>query len=228
MACLFPPSVSDRSASTSHRCLGPRGFTLIEIVVSMAVASVMVVGLMSVWISLNDHFLRVQWRQQAVIVAHAQLERLAALGRFTDFFADEATHADGGNKLGRWIYRANLAAFANPVVVVENTPGAVTKTDFSARQIVHVDSDGGTNGDTEFNVVWLDRDSNVTGLLKWTVDEQLSNCSGSGGGSDCYRITLRLEYPFRFVEGTGPAEDTMSRSSVLDVVELKTVVGYRL
>lgn len=203
-----------------------RGFTLIEIAVSMAVASIMVVGLMAVWVSLNDHFLRVQWRQKAVIIAHGQMERLATLGRFTDFFGNAATHADGGATLGRWIYRADLGntIFPNDLVIIESNPGSVTSATFTERQILFLDTASGSNGSDELNVVWLDKQDNITAKMEWTVDEVLGNCFDVG----CYRITLRLEYPFRFTEGTGPAEDTMTRSSVLDVVELKTVVGYRM
>lgn len=203
----------------------------------MALISMLVLGLSATWVTVDDHFYRLDLRQRAIFLANNEMERLSTLGRYTDFFtASEASYQDDAG--ARWIYRGTpqvTTGMVSPsppnLVVTVNALGAATKTPvdtFTERQILFLDTDALNNANTELNVLWLDYDNNVTARLEWEIMVDSATADGRshdmGGclGDSCHVIEVRVSYPYRFVDGVDPAEDSMGG---VETIALRTIVG---
>jgi prepilin-type N-terminal cleavage/methylation domain-containing protein len=61
------------------------GFTLIEVLLGIVITSILVIGLSGLWTTVNNQFLFLTLKQKAIFVLNGEMERLAALYRFTGF-----------------------------------------------------------------------------------------------------------------------------------------------
>ena len=91
--------------------------------------------------------------------------------------------------------------------------------------------------------VWVsardDQARKITGRLSWFLENppgvaNFADCSdgvstgdgtNAGGTAACQDLTVRLEYPFRFVDGTTP--DAPNDFGKINQLSLKTIVGRR-
>ncbi|MGB0712901.1 MAG: type IV pilus modification PilV family protein [Gammaproteobacteria bacterium] len=209
-----------------------RGFSLIEVVVAMALISMLVLGLSATWVTVDDHFYRLNLRQRAIFLANNEMERLASLGRHTDFFSlSEGTFQDDAG--ARWIYRGAPVFTGSPpqdLVVTVNALSTPTKTPLTwdERQILFLDTDAVFSPTTELNVLWLDQANNVTARFEFEIiaDSASIGTHDMGGclGDSCHLIEVRVSYPYRFVDGVDPAEDSMGG---VETIALRTIVGQR-
>ncbi|MCB1733637.1 MAG: hypothetical protein H6981_01555 [Gammaproteobacteria bacterium] len=199
-----------------------RGVTQIEVLIGIVLTATLVLGLIGLWTLVDAHFIRLQWRQKAIFELNAQTERIAALYRYTAFVAAAGSHADNGNTVGRWIYRGDPNGIAG-LVVSENKDSGVTSATFGDRQILYMDYPGPPTDPDNTNTIWIDRDNRVTGELSWTLDDTgltPANC----WNSSCYRLTVRLAYPYRLVDGVGAM---VAELGEIETLTLQTLVGQR-
>lgn len=214
-----------------------RGMTLIEIIVAIVITSILVIGLSGMWVLVDEQFLRIAQRERALLVLNGQLERLSALYRYDDFIGEQGTHSDDvasiatsvelpATTVSRQIYRADPT---NPglagLLITETANANVTKAAFADEtQILFMDTVVAANDINELNVVWLDRALNFTAKFSWHLETlPVANpCFDVTG--NCFLLVAKLEYPFRFIENTDPAQAINNQSESL---ELRTVVGRR-
>lgn len=215
---------------------GVRGMTLIEIIVAIVITSILVIGLSGMWVMVDDQFLRIAQRERALLVLNGHVERLAALYRYGNFIGEDATHADTlatipstslvpQVNVQRHIYRANPVSPAITGLVVTETSNAnVTRAAVAEDQVLFMDTVIAANDSSELNVVWLDRALNLSAKFSWHLETLPGN--NCFNGNSCYVLVAKLEYPFRFVDNSDPAQaiDNMPADSL----ELRTVVGRRL
>ncbi len=198
------------------------GFTLIEVMVGMVLTGILMTGLVGLWEMVGDQFFRSTLRQKAVFVLHGHMERIAMLYRKTDFF--EATQNTVHNDLDKIIHQttgSNLSnAYVSNLVVRETSNGNVEKYEdyFQQGQVLFMDQA------TEENIIWLDWDKNITAKIHWQMTS-ISDADTPCYSGDCYRLTLSLEYPFRFIPSTNPAAGGMWAQT--ETLTLQTIVGRR-
>jgi prepilin-type N-terminal cleavage/methylation domain-containing protein len=204
-----------------------RGFTLVEVMIGMILTTILVMGMSGVWGMVSEQFFQLALRQKAVFVLHGQMERLASLYRYTNFIEDTTIHPDLAN-LEDIIHQTGSGndesnAYISGLVYLETTDTDVDKDDFIQGQTLFMDYSSGT----KINVVWLDRDLDITATMKWSLTPISTACyqeTGNADHSNCYLLTLTLEYPYRFIENTNPVKNSMG---TLETLTLQTITGRR-
>lgn len=203
------------------------GVTQIEVLVGMTLTAILVLGLTNLWSLVDRHFLLLQLRQQAIFSLDAHTQRLAALYRYTDFIEEADTHTDLGvvDGDGRWIYRQDPISGNQMagLLAVETRDTDVTNASFSEHQVLYMDYPGPPRSDSHLNVIWLNRDDGITAKLEWVLDRNgdLAGC----WANSCYRLEVRVSYPYRLVDGVGPTED--AGLGPVETLNLFTLVGRR-
>ncbi len=214
---------------------GTEGFTLIEMMVAMLLTSILVLGTMGVIGLVNDEFFKLTLKQKAALVLSGQTSRLQTLYDDAMFFYDRETHADAASGLGRWIYRGKpnlmkcVTADDDCLVVTKTTLDGINKADFPQQKVLFLDIAEGSNESNEENIVWLDYDNNVTAKLSWTLESITKSDSSTINGLNW--LTVSLQYPYRFREGTTPVEESMGAAQTLVLRSMvrgrdPTLVGY--
>lgn len=220
------PSSPDPSSARA-RLPHQSGVTQIEVLVGMTLTAILVLGLGNLWSLVDRHFLYLQLRQQAIFSLDGHAHRLASLYRYTDFIGEADTHTDTGvvGGEGRWIYREDpfSSAQMSGLVATETRDTDVTSASFSEHQVLYMDYPGPPRSSSHLNVVWLNRDDGITAQLEWGLDRHadLANC----WNDSCYRLEVRLSYPYRLVDGVGPLED--AELGPVETLNLYTLVGRR-
>lgn len=199
---------------------GVRGFTIVEAMVGMVLLSLMVLGFNNLWVVVDDYFFKLQIRQKAVLRLNGEMERLAVFARGTSLLVTPGTFADAQTTIGRWIYRADPVdlTLTGSVVVETGALNTVTSLTYTEDQILFFD-DVGTNAASDLNVVWLDKDSNVTGRFEWEIVEQNANCF-----RPCYVVEGRLGYPYRHTDNLSPTRTSMG---TISTIAIRTVLTQR-
>jgi prepilin-type N-terminal cleavage/methylation domain-containing protein len=219
-----------------------QGLTLIEVLITLVLLSILVVGLTGLWSNVSEHFLSLTIRQKAVFVLNGEMARLSALYRFANFRGDtqETDNSDSPPaqqyiNLGvdREIYplTSASAAVVGDIVTQDGPTFACGDSDCAA--LILYDSNG-PDTDDDRNYVWIDQARNITGRLSWEAKQEAGNCSdgtiaGAGdspeGTEPCEVLTVYLEFPFRFVDGTIP--DAPAGFGKIHQMSLMTIVGRR-
>lgn len=198
------------------------GVTQIEVLIGIVLTATLVLGLVGLWTLVDEHFIRLQWRQKAVFELNAQTERIAALYRHTAFVDAAGTHADNGITVGRWIYRGD-PALVTGLVATENKDTDVTSASFTERQVLFMDYPGPPTSPTQTNVIWIDRDNRVTAELSWTLSDDGLNPAACWNNA-CYRLTVSLGFPYRLVDAQGALVADLGE---IETLTLQTLVGRR-
>ena len=223
-----------------------RGLTLIEILVTLILLSILVLGLTGLWSNVSGHFLSLTVRQKAIFVLSGEMERLSALYRFTNFTADAANSSNAGSPPSQQ-YGAPTTRKIYPVtsanapvvdsIVTQNAATFDCGINDCAARIFHDANSPNPNDDRVY--VWLDQAKKITGRLSWVVANpagvaNFNLCSDGvstgdgitpGGTADCQELTVYLEYPYRFIDGTTP--DAATGFGKANELSLKTIVGRR-
>lgn len=235
-----------RPAGRTRKFRRQRGLTLIELLVTLVLLSVLVLGLAGLWSNVSGLFLTLTLRQKAVFVLNGEMERLSALYRFTGFGADAPDSDNSASPpdqqyegpVPRKIYPVTSAGV--PVVnsIVTQNAGTFTCGANDCAALVFHDGNGaGANDDRIY--VWLDQARRITARLSWSVEDLVgvsgaSNCSNGvpaqdggppGGIAPCQELTVYLEFPFRFIDDTTP--DAPTDFGRVNQMTLKTIVGRR-
>ena len=216
------------------------GFTLIEIMVSMVLVGILVVGLSGVWTMVGEQFFRITLRQKAVFVLHGQMERIAMMyrtGKYTDTVVTNVTDGydttPAHSSETHWVFidddPTNTSdADDDPTNTSDADELIVTQDEFDSELggIYYMDIVPLGASSEDRNVVWLDKEKKVTAVISWT----LTDSDNPVTGDDCYQVdtwdkacqllTLYLDYPYRYSDG--------GQSSMLGTaktITLKTIVG---
>lgn len=236
---------AERPPRFSRTIRRQRGLTLIEILITLVLLSILVLGLIGLWSNVSGHFLSLTLRQKAIFVLSGEMERLSALYRFTNFGA-EAPDSDNsssppdqqyGAPVPRKIYPLTSAIAPVNSIVTQNAATFDCGTNSCAALVFH-DANGAGSGDDRI-YVWIDQARKITGRLSWALEDptgvtNFGLCSNGvpageggppGGTSPCQNLTVFLDYPFRFVDGTTP--DAPAEFDKINQLSLKTIVGRR-
>ena len=215
-----------------NRCTGrsSQGFTLIEIMVGMVLTGVLVAGVAGLWGMVAEQFFRVSLRQKAVFVLHGHMERLAQLYRFGNIAANMSVNPSTTG----YIHPPLAATVAHSILRVDTTGRATdllmqtvaaNKAAFPEGNILNLNNTAA--GVADRNLVWLDRDKDLTAQLSWTLDQSLDPLSeecfpDAQTGAGCQILTLYLDYPYRFTAGNPPTNVALD---TVETISLQTIVG---
>ncbi|MBT3196302.1 MAG: prepilin-type N-terminal cleavage/methylation domain-containing protein [Gammaproteobacteria bacterium] len=194
----------------------PSGVTLIEVMVGIVLSAILVIGLSGLWSVVNHHFLGLTLKQKAIFVLHGEMERLAALytwGAHTAIATERALSACDSQPNCRMYQKSGVP---NGVVVTQST---VFESTGNQGAIFYYDADSTPDSGDE-NVVWIDRERNISGRLAWTED----GVAAAGGCylDSCKQITLYLDFPYRY-NRSNPLNGMGNRQ----FLTLQTLVGRR-
>lgn len=212
------------------RPLPARGFTLIEVMVTMMLTTLLVIALSSLWGMVGEQFALLAWRQRAVFVLNGHAEKITALYRRGEMGSTQSTV---GLTVG---YPAeHLDPEGNHVILSDTIDGLnlvsldaeTFKTDADNEGVLlYWDQGTGADQEDDRNVVWLDKDNDVTARMSWTMDGDagVNNCYDGAGGTPCQWVTIYLDYPYRY---TGMDTPSQSMMDAPETVSLRTIVGRR-
>ncbi|MBF8271226.1 MAG: Prepilin-type N-terminal cleavage/methylation protein [Magnetococcales bacterium] len=206
------------------------GFTLIEVMVSMVLTGILVAGVVGLWGMVADQFFRLSLRQKAVFVLHGHMERLAMLYRTQantkTLYASSTGYSQGGGTARVILYvDTNTARSTDPLMKTS----AASKSNFDDGYILYLDQGASGLSAEDRNIVWLDRDKDVTAQISFTLDaspDPDSLCYPDADSTGCHLLTLFLDYPYRFVPGTTPANNVLPGIAV-ETISVQTIVGAR-
>jgi len=212
--------MSDRKPS-SRRTDRQSGMTLIEIMITLVVLSILVLGISGLWANVTGDFLALTTRQKAIFVLHGEMARLATLFRYNERNLINFVENNSGNYV-----------FAPPTrdVYPDNefrAESTGTKFDCGDRKcagsVLHIEN--AVAGQLR-NYVWIDQARNIVGELSWrfldsTMPENAQNCSGT----PCRELTVYLNFPHRYIDDkTTPKTPEFGRVETLSLI---TIVGQR-
>ncbi|MFN3075825.1 MAG: prepilin-type N-terminal cleavage/methylation domain-containing protein [Alphaproteobacteria bacterium] len=228
------------------------GFTLIEVMVSMVLTAILVLGLSAVWTVASGQFLRLALRQKAILALSGETERLVSyyarggsgLLQAGDTTCLQAAPVDpaidiNGNTVPALIYPLNGCAVDVTQILAQNVVAAPVEGLFDLGQVYVVAGAGAQAGVASDNLVWLDRDKHLAGRLFWTVQadgvaaqngaQATPDLPGAGVCPDpgCRVLTTYLRYPVRVSAANG-ALSLVNDLPPDEWVSLQTIVGVRL
>jgi len=188
------------------------GMTLIEVMVGFVLTSILLFGLTGLWSVVNKQFQDLTIKQKAVFVLSGEMERLAAVYTWDKKFIEDKEVA------------------GLPGTIIYNKEGrfvtADNGSDFKTSQVGDLLYFGGAAfAASDRNVVWIDQDHSVTGLLSWSVENVHNPAENKCfSGQECKLLTLFLNYPYRYKTDAAPINSTMGKVYELS---LQTIVGRR-
>ncbi|PCI40839.1 MAG: hypothetical protein COB46_05925 [Rhodospirillaceae bacterium] len=190
-----------------------RGFTLIEVMVGMVLASILVMGLTSLWSVITTQFQDLNYRQRAVFALNGEMERLSAI-----YASNTLPTVTAVGSTGRFVY-SDTVAFVHPAANIATFVGTYDG------KLLYFDGIAGTTDDR--NLVWIDYNKQIVGKLTWENANYLnigSQCVIGGLSNQCNLITMHIEYPFRMTDTTN---GTLSATEfpVKSEIDLVTIVG---
>ncbi len=154
------------------------------------VLSILTLGLMGVWTAASGAANDAVIREKAIWTLNGQMERLAALYRFTEFGATGVETSTGYGYPAtfsddRLIYGANASLSMAPPGVLDAATKALLG---NANRVVEAPADFATaegypiayfgsllDTDARRNYVWVDRDRSLVGRLSWEATPLVSN-----------------------------------------------------
>lgn len=193
------------------------GFTLIEVMIGMTLAAVLWMGLLGLFSNMDHYTHRLSLKQKAVFRLDSEMKRLVLLYEKKNLFAERGIHADNDNGAGRWLYRSKPTGVScqndnpNCFLLTQTSATDADLDTFGMGQIVFLNVQDDLD---DRNSVWIDRASNTTGSLEWTLTPMTDPC--------CNKLVMSLSYPYRFNNGVNPLESSMGARETLT---LETIVG---
>jgi prepilin-type N-terminal cleavage/methylation domain-containing protein len=197
-----------------ERSPGSRGFTFIEIVVAMALASILMVGIVHVWSTVNGMYLRLVLRQRAVFALDSQTDRLTAVYRNCSGY--DGSDGSAGLHTGA---EACTAAFV-VTQAVNFTNGGVGVDEGK----VFYSSSNNTND------IFIDRQNMITARLSWRRNADSPACSAlrpqldfSANGAVCLEVSITYPYRWNVTAGAGAQDDSLGAAP--ETLTVLTVTG---
>jgi len=173
------------------------GFTLIEVLIGIALTAILVLGMSGLWTTVNDQFLYLTLKQKAVFVLNGEMERLSSLYRYTNFsnldrfqtvvYENDTLGDDLSDPAIIDFVKDRLIFISSPVnlsrMVVSQEEGTASLFDCSINETdqpattqfnsecagrILVDENGvGTDDDR--NYVWIDQERRITARVSWRL-----------------------------------------------------------
>ncbi|CAK0773429.1 putative Prepilin-type N-terminal cleavage/methylation domain-containing protein [Gammaproteobacteria bacterium] len=220
--------------------------TLIEVMVGVVLTSILVLALSGTWAMVSDEFFKLTLKQKAIFILNGETERLVAAFRYKDLstnnwlkrnsnYVNPSTGASINspwqiNPTLRYVYDQDTTdsdlATSDPQNIL-----TTTTTNMSDSQIFVY-----TANSTYYNIVWLDRERNITATLSWdfsqAVGPNAADCKWGSGpgmvdtddttGNHCRVLIVYLRYPFRYQSDEIPIAAVMGPTTE---ISLQTIVG---
>lgn len=221
-----------------------RGFTLIEVMIAMALTAILVTGMVNLWAVVADQFFRLTMREKAIMAMNGEMERLNALYTFGQLAANTntclTTSTVSGSTYKIFDVSSNVNSEDGTTTCNATSMYATTDATFDYGQIL-----GFTDTNSrKHNMVFLDKNKGVCGSFYWGVDitgstdANISTFSGlvpqntfcyyggqyQGSSHNCALISLYMEFPYRYNSSTLQCDDTIGKKETISV---KTIVGRR-
>jgi prepilin-type N-terminal cleavage/methylation domain-containing protein len=201
------------------------GLTLIEIMVTVLLLSVMVLGISGLWANVSGDFVALTIRQKAIFVLNGEMARLSALFRFNQF-TFVADNSRGYNDIGPKTRDVFPDSSSNPVdeIVVTSTQAIFNCGDNScAGNVLHI---ANAVSGTPRNYVWIDQARNIVGELSWRfLDKTMPANAAACSAASCRELTVYLRFPLRYQDDvTVPKLPEFGREETLSLI---TIVGQR-
>jgi len=198
---------------------------MVEVMVSLALVSVLVLLLNRSWAIVGEQFLRLELRQRAVYALNGEVERFVILSR-EDRLGDNANEIEAiiKNSQNREIYDTAIA------FVSSDENDFSDDADAQAGMLLHY-----TDVDFNKNLVWLDKSRNIVGVLTFVrtdMDGVLvtdAPDTDPNGANPCFLercklVDLYVEYPYRFQ--AGPLISTHDTIAPIEI-RVRTIVGLK-
>jgi prepilin-type N-terminal cleavage/methylation domain-containing protein len=205
------------------------GMTLIEIMITIVVLSILVLGISGLWANVTGDFIALTTRQKAIFVLNGEMARLSALFRFGDYKPFVEDNSENYTEIPKTRDIFPESGSGSPTVdeiVVTSAQGSFSCGDNScAGSVLQINNplSGGQR-----NYVWIDQARNIVGELSWrfrgdnTVMPVNANiCSEI----PCRELTVYLRFPLRYQnDTTTPQPPEFGRTETLSLI---TIVGQR-
>ena len=205
-----------------------RGFTIVEVVISLALVATLVLALQESWSIVNNLFFQLELRQKAYFILNNEMERLSILSR-EERLGDQSQELKTINKNGkiREIYDLEIT---RPTFVLSDGNEFIKDINAEAGKIFYLD-------DFEYdkNIVWLDKLNDIVGVLTFTRTNldgiAISNSPDTDpkGNTPCYadfckQVEVFFEFPYRLKNGS-----ILEKLPNIEVTEvnLKSIVGIK-
>ncbi len=219
----------DRKSYTARRKF-QSGMTLIEVMITIVVLSILVLGISGLWANVTGDFLALTTRQKAIFVLNGEMARLSALFRFAQ--TNQSITANSGNyrnigdiaPVNRTIFLADDSDLVNKIVVTSNDGTFNCGDNNCAGNVLRIENAFGSGGPR--NYVWIDQSRNIVGELSWRlVREALPPGAALCAGQGCSELTVYLRFPLRYINDTTAAEPP--EFGRVETLSLITIVGQR-
>ena len=229
------PSYHDRHGAMSDQTPASAlsdpqsGMTLIEIMITIVVLSILVLGISGLWANVTGDFLALTIRQKAIFVLNGEMARLSALFRFNDYTFVEnnsGNYTDSGPKVRDVFPESGAGSTTVDEIVVTSAQGSFSCGDNScAGSVLHINNplSGGQR-----NYVWIDQARNIVGELSWRFRDDNTVIPVNANicfDRPCRELTIYLRFPLRYKnDTTTPQPPEFGRPETLSLI---TIVGQR-
>ncbi|MGY8938210.1 MAG: type IV pilus modification PilV family protein [Alphaproteobacteria bacterium] len=229
------PSYHDRHGAmndhTPTSALSGRqsGMTLIEIMITIVVLSILVLGISGLWANVTGDFIALTIRQKAIFVLNGEMARLSALFRFGNYkpFVEGNSRNYTEIPKTRDIFPESGSGSATvDEIVVTSAQGTFScGNNTCAGSVLYIDNplSGGQR-----NYVWIDQARNIVGELSWRFRDDNTVIPVNANicfETPCRELTVYLRFPLRYQDDTTtPLRPEFGR---LETLSLITIVGER-
>ena len=201
------------------------GFTLVELIVAMALTAIIVLGATGLFANVHHQFFRLTVKQQAVFVLHGEMERLSALYMTATVAPVPVTATFAEAPTSRAVLPGVLPD-APAAMMVNNILGDFDETG----EILYLDLGAGGASVEDRNVVWIDQSRRITGSLSFELlplGGATGPCYFRYGDQPCQQLVVHLDYPFRFQTGSTDPLGAMENWDSTTRLSVMTIVGQR-
>jgi prepilin-type N-terminal cleavage/methylation domain-containing protein len=229
------PSYHDRHGAmndhTPTSALSGRqsGMTLIEIMITIVVLSILVLGISGLWANVTGDFIALTIRQKAIFVLNGEMARLSALftsGDHTFVEGNSRNYTDSGPTIRDVFPESQTGSTTVDEIVVTSAQGSFSCGDNScAGSVLHINNplSGGQR-----NYVWIDQARNIVGELSWRFRDDNTVMPVNANKCfepPCRELTVYLRFPLRYKnDTTTPQSPEFGRPETLSLI---TIVGQR-
>ncbi len=203
------------------------GMTLIEVMITIVVLSILVLGISGLWANVTGDFLALTTRQKAIFVLNGEMARLSALFRFNQYNFSITDNSGDYTDIGpvrRNIFPRDDSDVVDNIVVTSANSTFNCGDNNCAGNVLRMEN--AVRGQPR-NYVWIDLSRNIVGELSWRLldlflfDPSAENCFGT----PCRELTVYLRFPLRYINDTTPPEPP--EFGRVETLSLITIVGQR-
>ena len=218
----------DRKSYTARKKF-QSGMTLIEVMITIVVLSILVLGISGLWANVTGDFLALTTRQKAIFVLNGEMARLSALFRFNQINRSTAANSGDYTNIGdippidRSIFLADDTDLVDNIVVTSNDGTFNCGDNNCAGNVLRIESAVGAGQPR--NYVWIDQSRNIVGELSWRTLDISVPPAGNCPVPQCFELTVYLRFPLRYVnDTTAPEPPQFGRVETLSLI---TIVAFR-